>query len=607
MNNENQNKNTKAKNNSKKTNNRNNQNYKKNNSKKIAQPDNKRTPKANSSNQTTPSINNELPKKKETKSVHNGNNQNINQEKKQNAEFKNVSKISAPSKEKQVKKTPQAKKTNQANNSKKSTIKKKKSTPKEEEKKITIITQEQPKDYKKELKDINNNQEMAKAIWNTTNINTAIEEEITNKEKLDKEINEMLTKQKKVSVIEPFIAIVFLIICFIAMYIILFTKDSSIINSFLNNLLATSSQYLEIATNYKEDIKKGLAIEATLDTTNLEYSNLKDYSYNIDIVNKETNYFGTLYITKDTTGITTDFSFDNDNFYLKLPSYYYPIKITTPINLLKINYGNLYNNLEVIKNYLFNNFKYSKSNKEKVNINNTKLNVLNINLTEEETNNFINNTINDITNDKELITSLAQNLNISAETINNYLKGNTNVSGNYTIKIYTKGFRREIKGISILKNDDTILEYLNLDSKTLEFNFNNNHYSITKTDNKLVGYYNDIKIFDIKKNKVNNETRIEYQFSNIINNYQGSLYLKELDKDTKEIIFSIANTNNKDQNLSLTFNITHNPGDVIPMDTTDAIDINDLTEDNFSDILASLMDIMWNNGSLNEIDMQESN
>ncbi|MDD5835596.1 MAG: hypothetical protein PUD34_00020 [bacterium] len=607
MNNEKQNKNTKAKNNNKKANNRNNPNYKNNNSPKIDKSKNKRTKKANSSNKTAPSINSELPKKKETKSVHNGNNQNINQEKKQNAEFKNVSKISAPPKEKQVKKTPQAKKTNQSNNSKKSPIKKKKATPKKEEKKITIITQEQPKDYEKELKDINNNQEMAKAIWNTTNINTAIQEEITNKEKLDKEINEMLTKQKKVSVIEPFIAIVFLIICFIAMYIILFTKDSSIVNSFLNNLLATSSQYLEVATNYKEDIKKGLAIEATLDTTNLEYSNLKDYSYNIDIVNKETNYFGTLYITKDTTGITTDFSFDNDNFYLKLPSYYYPIKIASPINLLNINYGNLYNNLEVIKNYLFNNFKYSKSNKEKVNINNTKLNVLNINLTEEETNNFINNTINDITNDKELMTSLAQNLNISAETINNYLKDNINVSGNYTIKIYTKGFRREIKGISILKNDDTILEYLNLDSKTLEFNFNNNHYSITKTDNKLVGYYNDIKIFDIKKNKVNNETRIEYQFSNIINNCQGSLYLKELDRDTKEIIFSIANTNNKEQNLSLTFNITHNPGDVISMDTTDAIDINDLTEDNFSDILASLMDIMWNNGSLNEIDMQENN
>ena len=607
MNNENQNTNTKAKKNKKKTNNRNTQNYKNNNSPKVDKSENKRTAKANSSNKTVTNINSELPKKKETKSVHNGNNQNINQEKKQNTELKNVSKISAPSKEKQVKKTPQAKKTNQSNNSKKSPIKKKKATPKKEEKKITIITQEQPKDYKKELKDINNNQEMAKAIWNTTNINTAIEEEITNKEKLDKEINEMLTKQKKVSVIEPFIAIVFLIICFIAMYIILFTKDSSIINSFLNNLLATSSQYLEIATDYKEDIKKGLAIEATLDTTNLEYSNLKDYSYNIDIVNKETNYFGTLYITKDTTGITTDFSFDNDNFYLKLPSYYYPIKITTPINLLKINYGNLYNNLEVIKNYLFSNFKYSKSSKEKVNINNTKLNVLNINLTEEETNNFINNTINDITNDKELMTSLAQNLNISAETINNYLNDNINVSGNYTIKIYTKGFRKEIKGISILKNDDTILEYLNLDSKTLEFNFNNNHYSITKTDNKLIGYYNDIKIFDIKKNKVNNETRIEYQFSNIINNYQGSLYLKELDKDTEEIIFSIANTNNKDQNLSLTFNITHNPGDVIPMDTTDAIDINDLTEDNFSDILASLMDIMWNNGSLNEIDMQENN
>ena len=38
------------------------------------------------------------------------------------------------------------------------------------------------------------------------------------------------------------------------------------------------------------------------------------------------------------------------------------------------------------------------------------------------------------------------------------------------------------------------------------FNFNNNHYSITKTDNKLVGYYNDIKIFDINKSKLS--TRI---------------------------------------------------------------------------------------------------
>ena len=67
------------------------------------------------------------------------------------------------------------------------------------------------KNYKNELKDINNNKEFAKAIWDTDDITEAIKIEANNQEKLNNEIDEMLIKERKYNFFEPFIIIILLI------------------------------------------------------------------------------------------------------------------------------------------------------------------------------------------------------------------------------------------------------------------------------------------------------------------------------------------------------------------------------------------------------------
>ena len=136
-----------------------------------------------------------------------------------------------------------------------------------------------------------------------------------------------------------------------------YTNDE--FESILNNLIEINS--------LKEEINKGMIIEAKIDTTNLEYTNLKDYNYLFTLSNKDNNYTGEFTIEKEDKVFKTDYVYLDNSLYLKNEAYYYPIKWDNPysLNPLSINYSNLNNNIEVLKNYLINNLKYSRSEKSK--------------------------------------------------------------------------------------------------------------------------------------------------------------------------------------------------------------------------------------------------
>ena len=185
--------------------------------------------------------------------------------------------------------------------------------------------------------------------------------------------------------IEPFIFIIVLITCLIGLYVILFTKDSAIISSLLNNINMEITSNLKSLNALKEEINKGMIIEAKIDTANLEYTNLKDYNYLFTLSNKDNNYTGEFTIEKEDKVFKTDYVYLDNSLYLKNEAYYYPIKWDNPysLNPLSINYSNLNNNIEVLKNYLINNLKYSRSEKSKEEINGEKLKVLKIYFTEK--------------------------------------------------------------------------------------------------------------------------------------------------------------------------------------------------------------------------------
>lgn len=465
------------------------------------------------------------------------------------------------------------------------------------------------KNYKNELKDINNNKEFAKAIWDTDDITEAIKIEENNQEKLNDEIEEMLIKEKKYNFFEPFIIIVLLIVCFLGLYFILFTKDSAIINSALTNINTNLTNSLSQFNTIKEELNKGISGTATLDTTNSDYAKLKDFTYNFSLYNKNNNYYGNILLSKDEQSINNTYSYLDKNLYIKTPLYYYPIEISNPIkvNPLSINYSNLNNNIEVIKNYLTNNIHYTKSKKDKEELNGEKLSVLILDFSEYDFNNSIQSILKAIGSDTELLKSMAKNIGLDEVTITDLFNQNVQLTGNYQIKIYTKGFLQTFYGIKIYNDDKEVLEYLTDGNTTLNI-YGDKKTSINISNDKLLIYVNDIKLIDIKSNKNKKDLiNLDFQISNILDNYQGSIVLTKEDSNKGSFLFSFKNTNNNDSNAEIKMDLVFGANKENTFDYTDAVLIDDITEEELADIKNNLFNVIWEQVSNPEAPINDNN
>lgn len=465
------------------------------------------------------------------------------------------------------------------------------------------------KNYKNELKDINNNKEFAKAIWDTDDITEAIKTEANNQEKLNNEIDEMLIKERKYNSFEPFIIIILLILCFLGLYFILFTKDSAIINSALTNINNNLTSSLSELNTIKEELNKGITGRATLDTTSSLYASLKDFTYDFSLYNKNNNFYGNIKLSKDDKTINNTYSYLDKNLYIATPLYYFPIQINNPIkvNPLSINYGNLNNNIEVIKNYLTNNITYTSSNKGKEELNGEKLNVLTLDFSEYDFNNSIQKILNAIANDSELLKSIAKDIGLDEVTVNDLFNTNVSFKGNYKIKIYTKGILQTFVGLDIYNDDKEILEYLTDGNTTLNI-YGKKKLSINLSNDKFLIYVDDIKLIDIKSNKNKNDLiNLDFQVSNILNNYQGSVVLTKFDNNKGSFLFSFKDTNNNDVSAEIKMDLVFGDIKGNEFDYTDAVLIDDITEDELLDIKNNLFNAIWDQVSNPEETVNNNN
>ena len=465
------------------------------------------------------------------------------------------------------------------------------------------------KNYKNELKDINNNKEFAKAIWDTDDITEAIKIEANNQEKLNNEIDEMLIKERKYNSFEPFIIIILLILCFLGLYFILFTKDSAIINSALTNINNNLTSSLSELNTIKEELNKGITGTATLDTTSSLYASLKDFTYDFSLYNKNNNFYGNIKLSKDDKTINNTYSYLDKNLYIATPLYYFPIQINNPIkvNPLSINYSNLNNNIEVIKNYLTNNITYTSSNKGKEELNGEKLNVLTLDFSEYDFNNSIQKILNAIANDSELLKSIAKNIGLDEVTVNDLFNTNVSFKGNYKIKIYTKGILQTFVGLDIYNDDKEILEYLTDGNTTLNI-YGKKKLSINLSNDKFLIYVDDIKLIDIKSNKNKNDLiNLDFQVSNILNNYQGSVVLTKFDNNKGSFLFSFKDTNNNDVSAEIKMDLVFGDIKGNEFDYTDAVLIDDITDDELLDIKNNLFNAIWDQVSNPEETVNNNN
>jgi len=451
-----------------------------------------------------------------------------------------------------------------------------------------ILDTEEKKNFKNSLKDIHSNNEIAKALWQSDNIEESIKEEIDYQENLEEETERLIEKHKKYNVVEPFIIILLLIILFIAMYIILFKNSTSLLKNAINNITNDINNTISDINKYTNNINNGFKISATTSTTNLEYSAIKDYTYEYSIYNKDNNYYGYLNIVDK---LNTKYLYTNNTLYIKTDGYYYPLMIENKykINPLNIKYEELDNILNKIKAILESNIEINTYKKSKDTLNNTKVNVLDISLTKEEINNILNNTRKLILEDKELLTDIKNTLNIT-DTELDILNKEIILDSDINIIVYTKGIKERFVGIEITKDNKKVFRYINNDTKEISLNINDFKIDIELSNKNLSFTYNNIKLIDIEKDK----DTYNFQVSNILDNYKGSFSIKNND-----VTFSIADTNNKDNNLELIGNLTSGNEDMY-FDTTDAVDIKDLTNEEVEDIRVSFYNIIYGYQKIDE-------
>ena len=178
-------------------------------------------------------------------------------------------------------------------------------------------------------------------------------------------------------------------------------------------------------------------------------------------------------------------------------------------------------------------------------------------------------------------------------TVNDLFNTNVNFKGNYQIKIYTKGILQTFYGIKVYNDDKEILEYLTDGSTTLNI-YDKKRLSINLSDNKLLIYVDDIKLIDIKSNKNKNDLiNLDFQVSNILNNYQGSLMLTKYDNNKGNFLFSFKDTNNNDISMEIKMDLSFGENKDNTFDYTDAILLDDITEDEIKDMKNKLINAIW--------------
>ena len=192
-------------------------------------------------------------------------------------------------------------------------------------------------------------------------------------------------------------------------------------------------------------------------------------------------------------------------------------------------------------------------------------------------------------------------------TVNDLFNTNVSFKGNYKIKIYTKGILQTFVGLDIYNDDKEILEYLTDGNTTLNI-YGKKKLSINLSNDKFLIYVDDIKLIGIKSNKNKNDLiNLDFQVSNILNNYQGSVVLTKFDNNKGSFLFSFKDTNNNDVSAEIKMDLVFGDIKGNDFDYTDAVLIDDITEDELLDIKNNLFNAIWDQVSNPEETVNNNN
>ena len=437
-------------------------------------------------------------------------------------------------------------------------------------------------------------------------------EDIPTREEQEKEENKkleqkILKKKKKTNVIEPLIVVILLLACFYIAYFVIVSSSRARLNNGITTLFNKANKVISDLGSYNNEsytMSGGASFSTTTDY--LKFLSKYEYKFNFSHNLKDNINSGNITMINSLDNNSLDISYKETEDMLYLQSNklaYYPLSVKLDTKGSNIDYNLLKNNLVIIKDIILEEISIPKSEtiKDTISINNQDIKVkkLRITYTRDDINNLVNKVKKRILENDTLVNDIATSVGIAKDKVNDYLNETSEIDcDDISIDVYTKGIMHDVLGISILMDNQELVRIINYnkDYQVKVIDEDNQEIYMTLYGKKLELSYSNVRILSLDINSFDKEKiDIDYEANLITAKYSGKLLVNS-DDSNNEFMLTFIDKNDSSVNGTLNMNYTKSKEEkTYEFDTTDSMDVDDLSNEEMTQIGRNFLGFIINN------------
>lgn len=435
-------------------------------------------------------------------------------------------------------------------------------------------------------------------------IPTREEQEEEENKKLEQKI---LKKKKKTNVIEPLIVVILLLACFYIAYFVIVSSSRARLNNGITTLFNKANKVISDIGSYNNEsyiMSGGASFSTTTDY--LKFLSKYEYKFNFSHNLKDNINSGNITMINSLDNNSLDISYKETEDMLYLQSNklaYYPLSVKLDTKGSNIDYNLLKNDLVIIKDIILEEISIPKSEtiKDTISINNQDIKVkkLRITYTKDDINDLVNKVKKRILENDTLVNDIATSAGIAKNKVNDYLNETSEIDcDDISIDVYTKGIMHDVLGISILMDNQELVRIINYnkDYQVKVIDEDNQEIYMTLYGKKLELSYSNVRILSLDINSFDkNKIDIDYEANLITAKYSGKLLVNS-DDSNSEFMLTFIDKNDSSVNGTLNMNYTKsNEEKTYEFDTTDSMDVSDLSNEEMTQIGRNFLGFIINN------------
>ena len=437
-------------------------------------------------------------------------------------------------------------------------------------------------------------------------------EDIPTKEEQEEEQNKMLEqkilkKKRKTNVIEPLIVVILLLACFYIAYFVIVSSSRARLNNGITTLFNKANKVISDISSYNNEsyiMSGGASFSTTTDY--LKFLSKYEYKFNFSHNLKDKINSGNITMINSLDNNSLDISYKETDYTLYLRSNklaYYPLSVKLDTTGSNVDYNLLKNNLVIIKDIILEEISIPKSEtiKDTISINNQDIKVkkLRITYTKDDINNLVNKVKKRVLENDTLVNDIATSVGIAKDKVTDYLNETSEIDcDDISIDVYTKGIMHDVLGISILRDNQEVVRIINYnkDYQVKVIDEDNQEIYMTLYGKKLELSYSNVRILSLDINNFDKEKiDIDYEANLITAKYSGKLLVNG-DDSNSEVMLTFIDKNDSSVNGTLNMNYTKSKEEkTYEFDTTDSMDVDDLSNEEMTQIGINFLGFIINN------------